>query len=74
MNAALCAPPAACTPQAPDLRVARGLAIALFGSLWLKLAVAFMLVQPVVDPHSESIYNRLADASMLGTILIGLIT
>ncbi|KAB2963745.1 hypothetical protein [Zoogloea sp.] len=74
MNATLCTPPAACTPRAPELRIARGLAIALFASLWLKLAVAFMLVQPVVEADSESLFNRLADASMLGTILIGLIT
>ena len=74
MNLALRLPPAACTPSAPDLRIARGLALALFASLWLKLAVSFMLVQPVVDPHSESTFNRIADASMLGTILIGLLS
>lgn len=74
MNLALRLPPAASTPSAPDLRIARGLALALFASLWLKLAVSFMLVQPVVDPHSESTFNRIADASMLGTILIGLLS
>ncbi|WP_298623039.1 hypothetical protein [uncultured Zoogloea sp.] len=55
-----------------EKRVAQGFAWALFATLWLKLAVAVMLTQPVIDAEGESIYNRLADAMLLGVMFAGI--
>ncbi len=55
-----------------EKRVAQGFAWALFATLWLKLAVAVMLTQPVIDAEGESMYNRLADAMLLGVMFAGI--
>ena len=36
------------------------------------LAVAVMLTQPVIDAEGESMYNRLADAMLLGVMFAGI--
>ncbi len=67
-----------CAPAAPsstfEQRVARGLTWGLFVALWGKLLVSVLLTQPVIDAEAESLYNRLADALLLGVLLAGLLT
>lgn len=74
MNTTLfpCAPVAASSTF--EQRVARGLTWGLFVALWGKLLVSVMLTQPVIDAEAESLYNRLADALLLGVLLAGLLT
>ena len=55
-----------------EKRVARGFAWALFVTLWIKLLVAVMLTQPVIDAEGESNYNRLADAMLLAVMFAGI--
>lgn len=67
-----------CAPATPsstfEQRVARGLTWGLFVALWGKLLVSVMLTQPVIDAEADSLYNRLADALLLGVLLAGLLT
>ena len=74
MNTTLfpCAPVAASSTF--EQRVARGLTWGLFVALWGKLLVSVMLTQPVIDAEADSLYNRLADALLLGVLLAGLLT
>ncbi|HOB45102.1 MAG TPA: hypothetical protein PKM60_02960 [Zoogloea sp.] len=74
MNTTLfpCAPVAASSTF--EQRVARGLTWGLFVALWGKLLVSVLLTQPVIDAEAESLYNRLADALLLGVLLAGLLT
>ena len=74
MNTTLfpCAPVAASSTF--EQRVARGLTWGLFVALWGKLLVSVLLTQPVIDAEADSLYNRLADALLLGVLLAGLLT
>lgn len=65
-------PAAAVTPF--ETKVARGFTWAIFATLWLKLLVAVMLTQPIIDAEGESNYNRLADALLLATLFAGVAT
>ncbi|WP_374246650.1 hypothetical protein [Zoogloea sp.] len=74
MNLALSAALPASPPTPYERRVAQGFAWSIFTALWLKMLVAVMLTQPVIDAEGESNYNRLADALLLTAMFAGIAT